>query len=154
MMDSLELRVPPVALMLVCGAAMWVLAWLLPSLRWPLPGQAALAILLLICGVAAALIGVVQFRRSRTTVNPMTPDASTALVVTGIYRRTRNPMYLGFLLVLIALAAWLANLASLLVLPMFVVYMNRFQILPEERALAARFGQQFEDYRRSVRRWL
>ena len=154
MMDSLELRVPPVALMLVCGAAMWVLAWLLPSLRWPLSGQAALAILLLICGVAAALIGVVQFRRSRTTVNPMTPDASTALVVTGIYRRTRNPMYLGFLLVLIALAAWLANLASLLVLPMFVLYMNRFQILPEERALAARFGQQFEDYRRSVRRWL
>ena len=153
-MDSLELRVPPVALMLLCGVAMWVLAWLFPSLRWPFAGQNAVAIVALMSGVAVAVVGVVQFRRSRTTVNPMTPGASTALVVTGVYRQTRNPMYLGFLLMLIALAVWLANLASLFVLPMFVAYMNRFQILPEERALAARFGQQFEDYRRSVRRWL
>lgn len=153
-MASLELRIPPVALLLLSGAAMWVLAWLFPSLSWPFAGRIPLAVLALAAGVATALVGVVQFRRSRTTVNPMTPAASTSLVVTGIYRRTRNPMYLGFLLVLIAVAAWLANLASLVVLPIFVVYMNRYQILPEERALSARFGQQFEDYRRSVRRWL
>ena len=153
-MDWLELRLPPVALVLLSGVAMWVLAWLLPSLSWPFAGQGALAILALAGGVIVALIGVVQFRRSRTTVNPMKPETTTTLVASGIYRRTRNPMYLGFFLLLIAWAAFLSNLASLIVLPVFVVYMNRYQILPEERALAARFGQQFEDYRRSVRRWL
>jgi protein-S-isoprenylcysteine O-methyltransferase Ste14 len=84
----------------------------------------------------------------------MKPDAASSLVADGVYRWTRNPMYLGFLIALAGWAAYLANVASALVLPLFVLYMNRFQIVPEERALAARFGPQFEDYRRSVRRWL
>jgi protein-S-isoprenylcysteine O-methyltransferase Ste14 len=87
-------------------------------------------------------------------VNPMTPEASSALVVAGIFRWTRNPMYLGMLVVLIAWALWLSNALAFIVLPLFVAYLNRFQILPEERALQARFGAEFERYCRSVRRWL
>ena len=133
---------------------MWLLAWLLPSLRWPFPAHQVLAVAAVVAGALISLAGVVQFRRARTTVNPMTPEASSSLVVAGLYRWTRNPMYLGFLVALIGVALWLASPAALLVLPFFVLYMNRFQIVPEERALAARFGASFEEYRRRVRRWL
>jgi protein-S-isoprenylcysteine O-methyltransferase Ste14 len=133
---------------------MWLVAWLLPALRWLFPGHQVLAVAALVAGLLISAAGVVQFRQARTTVNPMTPDASSSLVVAGIYRWTRNPMYLGFLVALIGIASWLASPAALLVLPFFVLYMNRFQIVPEERALAARFGASFEQYRRSVRRWL
>jgi protein-S-isoprenylcysteine O-methyltransferase Ste14 len=101
-----------------------------------------------------AVAGVLEFRRARTTVNPTTPQAATSMVRSGIYRHTRNPMYLGMLLVLAGWAVWLASLAAVAVLPVFVLYLNRLQIEPEERALASRFGADFEEYRRSVRRWL
>ncbi|HEX6927780.1 MAG TPA: isoprenylcysteine carboxylmethyltransferase family protein, partial [Gammaproteobacteria bacterium] len=82
------------------------------------------------------------------------PGRASALVVAGIYRRSRNPMYLGFALLLLALGIHLRSLSALLILPAFVLYMNRFQIAPEERALEARFGEEYNVYRQSVRRWL
>jgi protein-S-isoprenylcysteine O-methyltransferase Ste14 len=97
---------------------------------------------------------VVSFRRAKTTVNPMTPDAASSLVVSGIYRYTRNPMYLGFLLILTGWAALLSNMLALAVLPAFVVFMNRFQISPEERVLASLFPVDYAEYRARVRRWL
>ena len=98
--------------------------------------------------------GVIEFRRAKTTVDPTKPDSASSLVRTGIYRRTRNPMYLGFLLILTGCAAALANLTSFLILPAFVVYMNRFQIKPEERALASIFGDDFKAYYSEARRWI
>ena len=153
-MASLKLRVPPVAVVLIAAGLAWLLDRAAPPLRLAFPGSVAIASALAIAGALVAAAGVVQFRRARTTVNPMTPDAATSLVADGVYRRTRNPMYLGFLIALAGWVVYLANMASALVLPLFVLYMNRFQIAPEEHALAARFGRQFEDYRRAVRRWL
>jgi len=150
----LELRVPPVAVVLVAGALMWVLAWALP---WPgaeLPGRVLLASLVALSGVAAGVAGIIEFRRARTTVNPMTPGASSSLVERGIYRHTRNPMYLGMALVLLGWGIWLGSLVALLMLPPFSAYLTRFQIVPEERALAATFGDAFAGYQRRVRRWL
>jgi len=85
---------------------------------------------------------------------PFTPDQSSTLVSTGIYRYSRNPMYLGFLLALAGWCVYLANWASMLLLPLFIVYMNRFQIAPEERALHRHFGQPFTNYTQAVRRWI
>jgi protein-S-isoprenylcysteine O-methyltransferase Ste14 len=133
---------------------MWLAAWLLPFLLWTFSGHRAAGVAACVAGALISGAGVVQFRRAKTTVNPTTPQASSSLVLAGVYRWTRNPMYLGFLVALIGVALWLASPAALLVLPLFVRYMNRFQIVPEERALAARFGASFEQYRRSVRRWL
>ena len=104
----------------------------------------------MVIGIAAVL----GFRRAKTTINPLTPQASSALVVRGIYRWTRNPMYLAMLLVLIGWACIVSNWAALAMLPLFVATLNRLQIEPEERALHARFGAEFENYRRKVRRWL
>ncbi len=105
-------------------------------------------------GLLVALAGVREFRRARTTLHPQQPEAASSVVRSGIYARSRNPMYLGMLLVLVAWGAWLANLASLALAAAFVPYLNRFQIEPEERAMARNFGAAYEEYRRQVRRWL
>lgn len=129
------------------------IAYLLPA-AVPVPARRIVAALLVLAGVLVAVAGLLAFRRQKTTVNPFTPGLSSSLVAMGIYRFSRNPMYLGFLLVLLGWCAYLANWVSALLLPAFVAYMNRFQILPEERALTERFGSQFLAYCGSVRRWL
>jgi protein-S-isoprenylcysteine O-methyltransferase Ste14 len=105
-------------------------------------------------GIAIALAGVAEFRRAQTTVDPTDPAKSTTVVTGGVYRHTRNPMYLGFLLVLAGWALYLSNLVASVGPILFVLYMNRFQISPEERILEARFGASFQSYLRSVRRWI
>ena len=153
-MKWLELRIPPVAVLIICGVAMWLLAKASASLTVVFPGRHIGAALLAALGLAVTLAGVVAFRRARTTVNPTTPEATSSIVRTGIYGWTRNPMYLGFLLLLCAWAMLLANALALVLLPAFVLYMTRYQIVPEERALLDRFGADYADYVASVRRWL
>ena len=153
-MHALELRIPPALVGGAAGCLMWLVAWTLPSLRLAFPGRVVLAVAVGCLGVLVSVAGVIQFRRARTTVNPMTPSASSSLVTTGIYTVTRNPMYLGFAMVLLGWGIYLANPASLSVLLGFVVYMSLFQIIPEERALQSRFGSGFQAYRAKVRRWL
>ncbi|MBS0184498.1 MAG: isoprenylcysteine carboxylmethyltransferase family protein [Nitrospira sp.] len=119
-----------------------------------LPGRSAFALIFYTVGSTIVLAGVLTFRRMKTTVNPLTPEATTTMVTSGIYRFTRNPMYLGFLFILAGWAIDLSNLLAFAFLPLFVWYMNRFQILPEERALASKFSEPFTRYKRSVRRWL
>ena len=154
MLKFLELKIPPAVVTLLCMAAMVWISRLTPSLARPFPGRIAAAIGLAALGAGLGLAGVAAFCGSRTTVNPHRPTAVSALVVRGVYRVTRNPMYLGLLLMLLALAAYLAHPLACAALPIFVPYMNRFQILPEERALRAKFGEAFADYAKSVRRWI
>ncbi len=153
-MRALELKVPPVLLFALVAAAMYGLAWVLPAWTVALPGRAVAAFVLAAIGIAIALAGVAAFRRSRTTVHPQHPEKTSVVVSHGVYRWTRNPMYLGLLLALLGWAVFLANAAALAGPPLFVAWMNRFQIGPEERILAAKFGQDFAQYMRTVRRWL
>jgi protein-S-isoprenylcysteine O-methyltransferase Ste14 len=132
----------------------WAAARALPALTLKIPAQPWVIVTLLVAGLSFSLGGVILFRRARTTVSPLTPDAATTLVMSGFYRITRNPMYLGFLFFLLAEIAWLANPAACVIAPLFVVYLNRFQIEPEERALRHRFGQTYNSYAAHVRRWI
>lgn len=152
-MNALELKVPPPLVALVTGLLMWWAAKLVPPLALPGVARIAVAVVFAGVGVGLAMSGVLTFRRAKTTVNPTTPAAASALVRTGVFRFTRNPMYLGLLLCLVAWAIFLSSVLALLSAPLFVVYMNRFQIAPEERALAALFGDNFAAYKRDVRRW-
>lgn len=155
-MRWLELKVPPVLLFAALAAAMYGLARATPAWTLALPGAAAaaVAVALAAIGVVIALAGVVEFRRSRTTVHPQHPEKASAVVTDGVYRWTRNPMYLGLLLALAGWVVFLANLAALAGLPAFVAWMNRFQIGPEERVLAAKFSPAYASYCARVRRWL
>jgi protein-S-isoprenylcysteine O-methyltransferase Ste14 len=112
------------------------------------------AILLLLAAGAIGIAGVRAFGRARTTVDPLRPEKASSLVTAGIYRRTRNPMYVALAIALLAWAVWLAHPLTLLGVAAFVAWISRFQIAPEERALHALFGAEFDRYCSEVRRWL
>jgi protein-S-isoprenylcysteine O-methyltransferase Ste14 len=109
---------------------------------------------LLLAGAIPAVLGVIAFRKAATTVDPRYPQKATQLVSGGIYRFTRNPMYLGIALGLAGFAVFLRNWSCFAVLPLFMVYLSRFQIQPEERHMRDLFGAAFVDYSARVRRWL
>lgn len=153
-MQAIELKIPPVGVFLLAFAAMWGVAWLLPAAGFQLPARPYLVAGLLIVSGVVGVAGIVAFRRHETTVDPMRPGKASALVSNSVYRHTRNPMYLALALSLLAWAAYLANIAAAIVLPIFVAYMNRFQIKPEERALLESFGDDYARYMSEVRRWL
>ena len=153
-MSTLELKVPPVALVLIFGVAMWLVSAYEASLAFTLPWRTAIAVAFVGAGVIISLAGVVAFRKAKTTVNPTKPGTTSAMVTSGVYRLSRNPMYVGFLFVLTGWAAFLSHTLPFAFLPFFVAYMNCFQISPEERVLSAKFGSEFADYKQSVRRWL
>ena len=105
-------------------------------------------------GAAIDLAGLAAFLKGRTTINSLKPEKATHLVRSIIYRHARNPMYLGMLALLLAWSAYLAHPAAFAALPLFVLHINRFQIAPEEGAMAKLFSAEFDDYRRRLRRWL
>ncbi len=153
-MRALELKIPPVAMGLIFGTAMWGAAHFTPVFSFALPGGRFIATGLAATGLIIAILGVAAFRRAKTTVNPLQPADASSLVISDIYRHTRNPMYLGLLLVLLGWGALLANALAFVFTAAFIPVMNRLQILPEERILAARFGTAFADYQSAVRRWI
>lgn len=154
LLSVIELKIPPVVLVLIFAVIMGLVSGILPELVLPLPWSGAMAGILVSGGVFFSVAGVWAFRRARTTVNPVLPGTASFVVATGVYRLSRNPMYLGFLLVLAGWGVFLSHAAPFLLLPVFVAYMNRFQIVPEERALSAKFGDEYVGYMRAVRRWL
>lgn len=157
-MTFLEHRIPPPVVALLLAAGMWWLArgWL--GAGWPVwvsdGWRLALAGALVLTGGAFDVAGLVAFRASRTTVNPLRPERSSALVTNGVYRLTRNPMYVGMACLLLAWAVYLGPLPVLTGPVLFVLYITRFQIVPEERALRRLFGADYEAYAARVRRWL
>lgn len=153
-MKSLELKIPPPAVAALIAAAMWGISLITPLLDVPLFTRVSAAIVLALTGGGFSLAGVISFRRAKTTVNPMKPETATSLVSSGIYSVTRNPMYVGLLLVLLAWAIYLSSAWALLGPVGFVLYISRFQIAPEERVLSTLFGSEYTAYQSKVRRWL
>jgi len=151
--NALELKIPP-PIVAILVAALMLLASRTPALRFEVPARRVIAASLVVLGVAVAIAGVVSFRRAQTTVNPLEPESTSSLVISGVYRVSRNPMYVGMLFVLLGWAVLLANVLALAIVPTFILYMNRFQIGPEETVLARRFGVEYETYRSRVRRWI
>jgi protein-S-isoprenylcysteine O-methyltransferase Ste14 len=153
-MRVLELKIPPPVVALVCALLMWAAARAMPLPALPAASRLPLALVLAVAGVGADLAGLLTFLRARTTINPLRPGGATSLVTSGIYRLTRNPMYVGLALQLLAWAAYLGAAAALPLVACFVLYVTRFQIVPEERILAGVFGAAYDEYRARVRRWL
>ena len=153
-MHALELRIPPPLVALFIAILMWLTPALAGSVAIPSGLRRGVALALFCLGLSIAASGFAAFRRAGTTVNPVKASSASVLVSSGIYRFTRNPMYLGLSVALLAWAMFLSNPLALLFLPVFVTYINRFQIIPEERILAELFGTEYSTYKQSVRRWL
>ncbi len=153
-MNFLELKIPPPIVVVIVGLLMWVVAMISPHFSVSGGARITVGLLLIVAGFALNIAGVMTVRRFKTTFNPLRPDTTTALVSTGLFGVSRNPMYLGFLVVLLGWAAYLASPLALIGPVVFVLYINRFQIVPEERALSSLFGASFAEYKSRVRRWL
>jgi len=131
---------------------MVVIHFLFPMKRiipfpWDLLGLLPLAL-----GAALNIIADQNFRAAKTTVKPF--QESAALITDGVYRISRHPMYLGFVLILLGLATLLGSLTPFLIIPIFAVAMDRVFIVVEERMLAEKFGQRWLNYVSQVRRWV
>ena len=152
---NLELKIPPPVILFACGLLAWVVA---NGLATPLDiaGMASVVLSLFFSalGVGVAISAVLGFRRAKTTIDPLKPDATSTLVTSGIFRLSRNPMYVALLLVLTGWISFLGSVAAIAVLILFVVYISRFQIRPEERILSAKFGVAYTVYCSQVRRWI
>ena len=153
-MHALEHKIPPPILVVLIGLAMGTAARLVPAIDLSRELRLMLAGLFGLAGFGLLASGFLAFRRARTTIDPVRIDAASSVVTGGIFAYTRNPMYVGFTALLLAWAAYLAIPWTLLGPIFFVLFINRFQIIPEERVMSAKFGAAYDDYRKRVRRWL
>lgn len=152
--SRLDNLIPPPVVVLIVGAGMWVTARALPALDLATSARFGVGGVLVAAGLALGGVGIATFRRAGTTVDPVHPSAASTVVTHGVFALTRNPMYVGLAAALAGWAVCLASPPALLGPVAFILFTNRFQIVPEERALEAKFGQAYVDYRRRVPRWL
>ncbi|MEE4377411.1 MAG: isoprenylcysteine carboxylmethyltransferase family protein [Candidatus Competibacteraceae bacterium] len=154
MMQSLELKIPPPIVAAIVALIMWGVSRFPPSVEVPELVRHILIFVLAATGLGFDFSGLIVFRRAKTTVNPMTPHSASSMITSGVYRVTRNPMYVGLFFLMCAWAVYLSSPWAFLGPVAFAVYIDRFQIRPEERALVALFGEDFLAYKAKVRRWL
>lgn len=150
----LDHKIPPPVVGLSCAALAWVVSWSLPQFDFDWQLRVPVAVVLALLGAGIDLWALLAFHSARTTVNPLAPGRSSVVVTSGIYRVSRNPMYLGMALLLLAWCMFLGNPPSVLSVVLFCAYITRFQILPEERLLLAKFGAPYARYLSEVRRWI
>lgn len=140
--------------MLLAAALMWSMHRWWPIVRLLAAPWTRIGTLPIAAGILVAAAAIAQFSRSRTTLNPLEPSRASSLVTTGIFTFSRNPMYLGLVLLLTGWALWLGSASPWFVPPLFAILLYRVQIVPEERALAVLFGEAYVAYRHRVRRWI
>lgn len=149
----MKIKIPPPIVAWIFAGFMYLLDRFLPVGEFDFFGKDYLMYALLLLGGLILLVSMIQFFRSKTTLNPFSPLKASHLVRTGLYKFSRNPMYLALLILLLAWGLWLGNAFNTLLAAAFVSYMNRFQIRPEEEALTQLFGKEYQLYRKNVRRW-
>jgi len=149
----MTLKIPPAIVFLSTAILMYLLAAFLPVGYFDFFGRYYIVAMLLALAFILGFVSLLQFYSAKTTIDPRKPYNSTQLITRGVYGITRNPMYLALLLVLLALGLYLGNAFNTLLAAGFVMYMNRFQILPEEAALKKHFGKEYEQYCVRIRRW-
>lgn len=150
----MKIRFIPIAQVALIAILMLSIQLLLPSMNIHGILNLPIFIILFIFGVALIMIGGKEFLKKSTTVNPINPEKTTSLVTNGIYKYSRNPMYVGFSFFLLAWAALIGSYISLIGLPIFIYYITKYQIIPEEIVLEKKFGESFIKYKNKVRRWI
>lgn len=154
MQHSLERKIPPPVVAIIVAGVMWVLAREVAVSNYEASNKVTICGVLAVLGFLIDVAGLWLFMKAKTTVNPIQPSKASSLVTTGVYRYTRNPMYIGNFIFLLAWFVWLGSVYGFIGLILYVVYMNQFQIKPEEKALLSLFGNEYSLYCSKVRRWV
>ena len=150
----MKLKIPPAIQVLIFASLMWLIRIVTAIKHVEFEYQILISWLFFGIGAFIGIIAVYSFRKASTTVDPINPDKTSSLVTQGIYKYTRNPMYLGMLFILFAIAIRLGSVYACIVLPLYVWYITSFQIKPEEEVLMKLFRNDFTNYKKTVRRWI
>jgi len=150
----MELKIPPPIVAALFALTMWGMATIATFAALTIHVSWVVSLVLLVVALAIDFFALISFQIAKTTINPMQPHKASQLVVVGIYKFTRNPMYLGLAVIMLAFVIWFGNLINIALLFTFVWYITQYQIIPEERALVKLFGDDFIAYQSSVRRWI
>jgi protein-S-isoprenylcysteine O-methyltransferase Ste14 len=148
----MKTKIPPPIIALICIVINYLSTYLINPIKFP--NIEIIGGLILLLGVATAMLATLLFKKDKTTVNPMNPEETTTLVTTGIFSITRNPMYLGLFLSISSTILFFGSWFGIIILMFFVWYINKFQIIPEEEAMEKLFGNKYDEYRQNVRRWI
>ena len=145
-------KIPPPIVTLISGLAVYFSRTLFPSHHGMILD--VFSILLLICGIMIIRTAFLSFKNHQTTINPLNLTKTSTLVNTGIFKYTRNPMYLGMVFILLSIALKFNLYGGLIVILLFLSFITKFQIIPEEKAMESLFGQEYKKYKKTTRRWL
>ena len=148
----METKIPPPIVTLVFGLSIYFSRGIFQLVE--IKYSFYFGILLLILGFIILISAVRLFRKDETTVNPLSPEQATKLVTDGIFKYSRNPMYLGMALVLGSIAVFFNLIGGIILVALFCAYITKFQILPEERAMRDLFSDDFDKYTKVTRRWI
>jgi protein-S-isoprenylcysteine O-methyltransferase Ste14 len=149
-----KLKIPPALQVAIFAFLIWLISKLTADKHLDFEYQKEFSWFIFAFGVFIGIIAVYAFRKAQTTVDPRNPDKASKLVIVGIYKVSRNPMYLGLFFILLAFIIKLGNLYAVPVLFVYVWYITTFQIKPEEIALKDLFGEDYSHYLKNVRRWI
>ena len=148
----MKTKIPPPIIALTCIVINYLSTYLINPIKFP--NIEIIGILILLVGLITAMLAIFLFKKDKTTVNPINPEEATTLVTTGIFSITRNPMYLGLFFVIFSTVLFFGSWFGIIILILFVWYINKFQIIPEEEAMEKLFGNKYYEYRQNVRRWI
>ena len=151
-MDKFKNKIPPTILTLLFLIFNYVLNF--NSLKIDIPNRYFFTTLLLILGFYIIIRSSRLFAQAKTSIDPLRPFKSTSLITNDIYKYSRNPMYFGYLLIILASSVYLGNVISIIIIPLFIFTINFLQIIPEEEALKDLFVPRYDEYLIKVRRWI
>ncbi len=145
----MDLKIPPPIVFLICAILMKIL-----PIWWDFDCHISVILIITLVAIIIDILSLWVFFKEKTTPSPLSPNKTSFLVTYGIYRITRNPMYLSLALYLFVWGLWLGNVLSFIGITLFCCYITYFQIYPEERYLAQKFGEEYRQYKQKVRRWI
>jgi protein-S-isoprenylcysteine O-methyltransferase Ste14 len=148
----METKIPPPIVTLIFGLAIYLSRTIFPEIE--IQYSSFFGMVLLLLGFLILISAVKLFRNDKTTVNPLSPEQATKLVTNGIFKLSRNPMYLGMAVILASVAVFFNIIGGIIFMALFCLYITKFQIIPEEKAMKELFAQDFEQYMQATRRWI
>lgn len=153
-MKRLELLIPPPIVAVIIMIIQYGTYKLFPTCSFYWTGNRLVCTVLIIIGLSLGMVGIITFKKHFTTTNPSKPELSSLIGSSGIYKISRNPMYLGILFGLLGIGFYFENIISILASLLFLIYITQFQIKPEERILEKKFSENYQKYKHSTRRWI
>ena len=145
-------KIPPPIVTFICGLAIYFSKTFFN--QFFSYNSNTISLFLLILGLTVFILAVKAFNRKKTTVNPLEPRQASSLVSSGIFKYSRNPMYLGMLIILLSLSSKFNLIGGMIISLFFYIFITKFQIIPEEAAMNELFGNEFIVYSNKTRRWI